>query len=81
MRTFSIICKNSVSNDVVVLQCLLRSHGFIGADGKPLDIDGNFGNNTKQALVNFQKSVVAYGGNCNISGICDSKTWNALLGV
>lgn len=37
-------------------QAWLRQLGFLGKDGKPLTVDGNFGTNSKFALAAFQKS-------------------------
>lgn len=53
------------------MQALLINAGFsVGVDGA----DGDYGNNTKTGLINFQKA-----NNLVQSGICDSSTWAKLI--
>lgn len=43
-------------NDVITLQRQLAKLGLKGAKGKPLSIDGDFGESTEFAVITFQKS-------------------------
>lgn len=75
---------NSKGTDVVALQAILRSQGFVGQDGKPLSIDGHAGNNTIFAINSYQKMLRAYDIECGTNGqndsSCGSKMWECLLG-
>lgn len=75
---------NSKGTDVIALQAILRSQGFIGQDEKPLSIDGNAGNNTIFAINSYQSMMRAYGIECGTNGhndsSCGSKMWECLLG-
>lgn len=85
MKKFSTVKKGSKGTDVYVLQTMLRALGMLGADGKPLDIDGSCGNNTVGAINKFQTIQRAYGvelgSNGKNDGSCGPKMWNRLLGV
>ena len=54
--------------DVIALQGLLFARGY------HIQIDGDFGNATKNAVAGFQADVFDYG-----DGRCDNRTWDALL--
>lgn len=75
---------NSKGTDVVALQAILRSQGFVGQDGKPLSIDGHAGNNTIFAINTYQKLLRAYDIECGTNGhndsSCGPKMWECLLG-
>lgn len=75
---------NSKGTDVVALQVILRSQGFVGQDGKPLSIDGHAGDNTIFAINAYQKMLRAYDIECGTNGhndsSCGSKMWECLLG-
>lgn len=49
---------DKIINDPVTMtaikQALLRHMGFVGADGKPLIIDGDYGTDTTYAVYQFQ---------------------------
>lgn len=85
MRTFSTVKKGSTGTDVIVLQSMLRALQYVGADGKPIDIDGQCGNNTVYAINEFQNRQRAYGVECGNKGkntsIFNSLCWSRLLGV
>lgn len=57
------------SNQVKYLQFLLNKAGFYSGN-----IDGIFGNNTKNSVISFQKNATL-----NANGIVDTSTWNALV--
>lgn len=69
---------------VYVLQTVLRLLGFLGADGKPLSIDGVSGKNTVFAINTFQSTMRAYGYEVGTNGENDgtfgAKCWRCLLG-
>ena len=56
-----------------VLQGILDMMGYIGSNGKVLDIDGDFGGNTAYALKAFQTAA-----GLTVDGVCGSKTWSKL---
>lgn len=70
---------------VFILQSLLRGLQYTGTDGKPIEIDGNAGTNTVNAINQFQKAQIAYGFDCGTNGkpdgIFGKKCWNRILGV
>ena len=59
---------------VRTIQRLLRELGYAGADGRVLEVDGDFGNNLEYAVKNFQKAA-----GLSVDGVCGQKTWNFLL--
>lgn len=66
----------SRGEEVAKLQYLLSSISFFYQAVKPTDIDGYFGNGTKQSVESFQKyfSLV-------VDGVVGEKTWNAIRDV
>lgn len=84
MKTFSVVKKNSKGTDVYILQTVLRVMGFVGKDGKPLDITGTFNSNLEYAINSFQTVQRAYGNECGTNGKNDSsfgkKCWSTILG-
>lgn len=81
MIEFKPVYKGCSGECVLILQSLLRSAGFLGANGKPLDIDGICGTNTEYAILSFQSNQGAYGIDCGTYGECSDKMWKRLLGV
>ena len=63
----------SYGSAVSVLQGILDMMGYIGSNGKVLDIDGDFGENTAYALKAFQTAA-----GLTVDGVCGSKTWSKL---
>ena len=74
MIELSELSLNAKGDQVKAIQRLLKSMGYKGSNNTALTIDGVFGNNTKVALIAFQKTkgLVA-------DGICGAKTWSKLL--
>ena len=64
----------SKGSDVKLLQRLLKSNGFRGADGKLLAIDGNCGTNTVYAIKAYQKKK-----SLSADGIAGPATWKSIL--
>lgn len=85
MKSFTTIKKGSKGTDVYILQAMLRGLQYLGADGKPLEIDGICGENLVHAINTFQKVQRAYGVECGTNGKNDStfgkSCWKRLLGV
>lgn len=81
MIKFVTVQRGSRGDCVLILQSLLRAAGYLGADGKPLEIDGVCGANTHRAIISFQANQLAYGFDCGTNGICSDKMWKRLLGV
>lgn len=85
MYNFQTVKKGSSGISVYVLQALLRGLQYTGADGKPINIDGNANNNTVYAINQFQKTQIAYGFDCGTNGkpdgIFGKKSWQRILGV
>lgn len=85
MIKFSSVKEGSVGTSVIVLQCLFRAMQYLGADGKPLKIDGRCGTNTVYAINHFQTTQRAYGFECGTDGKNDGSfgpsCWERLLGI
>ena len=64
----------SKGSDVKLLQRLLKSNGFRGADGKLLTIDGDCGTNTVYAIKSYQKKK-----GLSADGIAGPATWKSIL--
>lgn len=67
--------KGSKGNEVKTVQRILRELGYVGSDGKLLDVDGDFGSGTEAAVKRFQKNR----GASSPDGIVGSWTWNKLV--
>ena len=65
----------SSGQSVKALQRLLYVMNYYGADGKRLEIDGRFGHNVERAVKKYQEL-----NNLKITGVCDQKMWNNMLG-
>lgn len=68
--------EGSEGPQVKSLQIILNGKGYKGADGKPLDVDGEYGPNTMHAVRQLQKAAGMTGINF---GTVSSMTWKALL--
>lgn len=81
---FDVVKKGSVGVNVYVLQTVLRMLLFKGENGKPLDIDGECGDETVFAINSFQSTMRSYGYEVGTNGENDgefgSKCWKCLLG-
>ena len=75
MVEFSKVHMGSEGADVKTLQTMLYAMGFVGADGQPIGIDGDFGKNTEFAVKEFQKTH-----NLEVDGWCGPLTWARLFG-
>ena len=64
----------SKGSDVKLLQRLLKSNGFRGADGKLLTIDGDCSTNTVYAIKSYQKKK-----GLSADGIAGPATWKSIL--
>lgn len=71
----SILKVGSKASSVIELQKLLTKHGITGRNKKPISIDGDFGENTEFAVIQFQKSK-----NLKVDGIVGPSTLKALRG-
>ena len=78
-RTFNKVRKGTNGTDVIVLQSVLRSACYIGADGKEIEIDGICGNNTVYAINDFKRRMKANGIDVgSIDGVFDRVCWESL---
>lgn len=81
---FDVVKKGSVGVNVYVLQTVLRMLLFKGENGKPLDIDGECGDETVFAINSFQSTMRSYGYEVGTNGANDgefgNKCWKCLLG-
>lgn len=84
MRNFSAVKSGATGTDVYILQALLRGMQYLGADGKPLDVDGSSGTNTVYAINTFQTVQRAFGYECGTNGKNDGSfgpsCWRRILG-
>lgn len=85
MYDFKTVKYGSSGLSVFILQSMFRGLQFVGADGKPIDIDGEAGANTIYAINQFQKTQISYGfdvgTNGKPDGVFGKKCWLRLLGV
>ena len=69
----------AVGDDVKKLQRRLNALGYLGADGKPLAVDGIFGPNTLHG-VNAFKNAKLPGGNTGVNkGVVGRQTWEIMF--
>lgn len=76
----------SKNKSTIIVQMLLRTMGYCGADCKPLKIDGDFNTQTLYAVLRFQEQAIAYGANIggedgNPDGVWGEKCWRYTLGT
>lgn len=80
-RKFSTLKTGSTGTDVIVLQSFLRSMHFVGSNGKRIEVDGQYGANTAHAVNCFKTFCKNCGQKTTaLNGVCDSTTWNMLMG-
>lgn len=72
---FRQIHKGDNNEDVGTLQICLRGRDYKGADGQPIKIDKDFGDNTEFALLQFQRDH-----GLKPDGWCGPLTWPVVLG-
>lgn len=72
---FRQIHKGDNNEDVGTLQICLRGQDYKGADGKPIKVDKDFGENTEFALLQFQRDH-----GLKPDGWCGPLTWPVVLG-
>ena len=65
---FEPVTRGSSGISVFILQALLRALQYTGADGQPIEVDGNAGDNTVFAINKFQEIQRAYGYECGTDG-------------
>ena len=67
--------KKGANNDsVLLLQSILTAMGYVGADGQPLEIDGDFGANTDYALRAYQKAA-----GFTVNGTAGPAVWKNII--
>ena len=77
----NVVKNGSTGSSVIACQAILKAYGFVGKDGKPLDVDGVSGENTVYAINSFQsltKSTGVNTGNCD--GVFGAKCWEYVFG-
>lgn len=74
MIELSVLSVGSKGEQVKAIQRLLKSMGYRGLNNAAITIDGDFGNNTKTALIAFQKAK-----GLSTDGTCGPKTWSKLI--
>ena len=72
---FRQIHKGDNNEDVGTLQICLRGQDYKGADGQPIKVDKDFGDNTEFALLQFQRDH-----GLKPDGWCGPLTWPVVLG-
>ena len=66
----------SVGKSALLLQTLLRGLGYLGADSRPLDLDGQAGTNTISALKRYQGDR-----GLDRDGVAGVQTWSKIIGI
>ena len=75
-RQFNSVKKGTKGIDVYVLQSFFRANLYTGKNGKPIEIDGESGDNTVYAINTFKKLTKAYGMNCGEpDGVWNKECW------
>ena len=64
----------SESASVIILQSILFAEGYVGANNKPVSVDGEAGANTIYALKTYQKNA-----KLTSDGVCGTKTWQKII--
>lgn len=72
---FRQVHKGDNNEDVGTLQICLRGRDYKGADGHPIKVDKDFGENTEFALLQFQRN-----NGLKPDGWCGPLTWPVVLG-
>lgn len=68
------IRRGASGHAVKVVQRLLHSMKYLGADGKVVEIDGDFGANTEYAVKSYQKR-----NKLTVDGVVNGETWKKML--
>ena len=76
MFTTQTVKKGSQGSSVKLLQTLLKGLGYKNIDGSELKIDGDAGNNTVNAIKQYQTK-----NNLDSDGIAGNKTWSKIVGL
>ena len=66
----------TTGGDVRTAQRILRELGYKGANGKLIEVDGDYGKNSVYAMKNFQRGS---GNKVELDGTVKEETWNHLL--
>ena len=72
--TLPVLHKGAKGDQVKAIQAMLVGLGIKDSSNNVIKIDGSFGNKTRQAVINFQKSI-----GLTASGEVDKKTYQSLL--
>lgn len=64
----------STGSDVLYLQKLLKKAGYVGGNGKPLELDGECGTNTVWAIRCYQADH-----GLEMDGVCGKMTWQSII--
>lgn len=68
------LSKGCAGPEVKTIQRICYSKGYKGEDGQPITVDGDFGRNTKAAVIAMQKAL-----SLTADGIVGPATWAAVL--
>lgn len=74
--TPSTVSNGSAGKSALLLQTLLRGLGYLGNDGRQLDLDGQAGNNTIAALRRYQSDH-----GLDQDGVAGPITWKSIVGI
>ena len=69
-----LLSKGCAGDEVKTVQRICYSRGFKGEDGKPITADGDFGRNTKYAVMQMQKAL-----GITSDGYVGAETWTKML--
>lgn len=76
MVTLPLLIHGAICPEIKAVQACLNAKGYRGKDGKPLEVDGELGENTAFAITNLQKKA----GMTNINfGTVAKRTWELIL--
>jgi hypothetical protein len=72
------LSKGCAGPEVATLQRILYARGIKDGNGNAIVVDGDFGKNTKAALITLQKQLFP-SASAEWDGVCGAKTWAAML--
>ena len=76
--TLHLVRSGCTGPEVMTVQRILRVRNITGADGEPIEVDGEFGGNTRAAVIKLQKQLFP-SASAEWDGEVGAKTWTAML--
>lgn len=68
--------KETHGASVLLCQRIMKAHGYVGANGKPLSLDADWGKNTEHAVREYQKAR-----GLEVTGVVDYNMWQKMIAI